>query len=73
MTQSLFIKGWSLQLGQRLRNFLDMRLGIHAFEDLSNLALWINDKRHSPRQPIKGQRTVSPRNLFGRIGKQWKV
>ena len=73
MTKSLCIKGWSLQLCQCLRNFLNMNLWVYTFENLSNLALRIDDERHSPGQPIKGQRTVSSRDFLGWIRKDWKV
>ena len=73
MTKSLCIEGWSLQLCQCLRNFLNMNLWVYTFENLSNLALRIDDERHSPGQPIKSQRTVSSCNFLGWIRKDWKV
>jgi len=73
MTKSLCIKGWGLQLCQCLRNFLNMNLWVYTFENLSNLALRIDDERHSPGQPIKRQRTVSSRDFLGWIRKDWKV
>ena len=72
MTKSLCIKGWGLQLCQCLRNFLNMNLWVYTFENLSNLALRIDDERHSPGQPIKSQRTISSRNFLGWIRKDWK-
>ena len=73
MTKSLCIEGWGLQLCQCLSNFLNMNLWVYTFENLSNLALRIDDERHSPGQPIKGQRTVNSRNFLGWIRKDWKV
>ena len=73
MAKSLCVKGWRLQLCQGLRNLLNMVLRIDTFENPSNLALWIDDKGHAARQPIKGQRTVSSRDLLGWIGKERKV
>src|SRR5688572_33313173 len=73
MTKSLFVKGRGLQLCQSLRNFLDMNFWVYAFENLSNFALGIDDKRHASCQPIKRQCTVSSRDFLGWICEQWKV